>query len=196
MWFPPFEHREGWGSQIGGDPREIPPSAGRTAAVGMTIREASHTRDWCLAHEFARHRAARPDPSRRKRGLLGMTMLSMLCKWGWPTFSLGQNPQPWLPDPFDFAQGRLFVVFEVWAWSLVTSRSAHPSITFVCASSFEAVVRNPSSYARPPRRGRLGLRGSGIGKRAIRAISASLMNSQGIARLAQIPRGAKEACSG
>jgi len=36
-------------------------------------KEASQTRDFCVAKN-ATLRAARSDPSRRKRGLLGMTM--------------------------------------------------------------------------------------------------------------------------
>src|SRR5579872_2256759 len=36
-------------------------------------REASQTRDYCVA-KYATHRAARPDPSLRKERLLGMTV--------------------------------------------------------------------------------------------------------------------------
>jgi hypothetical protein len=36
-------------------------------------REASQTRDYCVA-KYATHRAARPDPSPRKERLLGMTI--------------------------------------------------------------------------------------------------------------------------
>jgi len=36
-------------------------------------REASQTRDYCVA-KYATHRAARPDPSLRKERLLGMTI--------------------------------------------------------------------------------------------------------------------------
>jgi hypothetical protein len=38
-------------------------------------REASQTRDYCVA-KCATRRAARPDPSRRKERLLGMTIKS------------------------------------------------------------------------------------------------------------------------
>jgi len=42
-------------------------------AVVRFDKEASRTRDCCVA-KGATLRAARPDPSRRKGGLLGMTM--------------------------------------------------------------------------------------------------------------------------
>jgi hypothetical protein len=42
-------------------------------------REASQTRDYCVAKD-ATHRAARPDPPRRKERLLGMTMKSLTCE--------------------------------------------------------------------------------------------------------------------
>jgi hypothetical protein len=45
--------------------------------------EASQTRDYCVAKD-ATHRAARPDPSRRKERLLRMTIeeLTLRCKGG------------------------------------------------------------------------------------------------------------------
>jgi hypothetical protein len=41
-------------------------------------REASQTRDYCVA-KYATHRAARPDPSPRKERLLGMTVKLSHC---------------------------------------------------------------------------------------------------------------------
>jgi len=44
--------------------------------AGSTFEEASQTRDYCVA-KSATHRAARPDPSLRKKRLLGMTQKSI-----------------------------------------------------------------------------------------------------------------------
>jgi hypothetical protein len=44
-----------------------------TEVVVQGDKEASQARDYCVAKN-APHRAARPDPSRRKKRLLGMTI--------------------------------------------------------------------------------------------------------------------------
>jgi hypothetical protein len=56
-------------------------NVGELAAVGQLYREASQTRDYCVA-KIATQRAARPDSSLRKERLFGMTIKRHHCLAG------------------------------------------------------------------------------------------------------------------